>query len=298
MKRIILFIATNIAIVLLISVILMVTGANHFITRFGLDYSTLLVYSLIIGFTGSFISLWMSKWMAKMAYNIHIIERPGDRNEEWLVGTVRELASKAKIQMPEVGIYESPEVNAFATGPSRSNSLVAVSSGLLNSMEPDEIKAVLAHEVSHVSNGDMVTMTLLQGVLNTFVVFLSTVAAYFIDQALRRDNEESRGPGLGYYIANFVFQIVLGFLASLIVLSFSRHREFHADAGSARLCGKENMINALRRLNQIMHADPIFDDRSAALSSFKISGPENGFGDVFASHPSLEARIAALERLP
>ncbi len=297
MKRVFLFLATNIAILLVLSIVLHITGANRFFNNQhgGLDYSTLMLYSVIIGFTGSFISLWISKWMAKMSYNIQVIQTPADADQEWLVGTIRHLAAKARVQMPEVGIYESPEANAFATGPSRSNSLVAVSSGLLRAMEKNEIEGVLAHEMTHVSNGDMVTMTLLQGVLNTFVIFLSRIAASLIDQMLRKNDDDS-GPGFGFFIASMIFQLILGFLASLIVMAFSRHREFRADAGAAQLTGKASMIGALRRLQQIMESDPIIDDRSTALSAFKINGKPHET-NIMASHPSLEARIEALEKL-
>jgi heat shock protein HtpX len=234
--------------------------------------------------------------MAKQAYKIQVIEHPATTQEQWLVDTIRSLAAKAKVQMPEVGIYESPEVNAFATGPSRSNSLVAVSSGLLREMEPREVEGVLAHEMTHISNGDMVTMSLLQGILNTFVVFLSRIGAFFIDQWLRKDEEDS-GPGWGYLISSIIFQIILGILASMIVMAFSRQREFRADAGAAHLSGKEAMIAALRRLQSIMEADPIIDDRSASISAFKINGKPHGFFALMASHPSLEDRIEALEKL-
>lgn len=297
MKRIFLFLATNLAIMVVLGIVLNVTQANRFISNGSINIQTLLLFSLIVGFTGSFISLAISKWIAKKAYNIHVIKSPSNTAEEWLVDTVKQLAKKAKIKMPEVGIYDSPEVNAFATGPSRSNSLVAVSSGLLRTMNKTEAEGVLAHEVAHVANGDMVTMTLLQGVLNTFVVFLSRIAAFALDSFLRKNDEESSGPGLGYYIASFVFEILLGVLASILVMSFSRHREFHADAGAARLWGKEPMLAALRKLQSVMQHDPIIDDRAAAVSAFKISGKPNNFLALFSSHPPLEARIAALEKL-
>lgn len=297
MKRIFLFIATNLAIMVVLGIVLNVTQANRFISNGSIDIQTLLFFSLIVGFTGSFISLAISKWIAKQAYNIHVIKSPSNTAEEWLVDTVKQLAKKAKIKMPEVGIYDSPEVNAFATGPSRSDSLVAVSSGLLRTMNKTEAEGVLAHEVAHVANGDMVTMTLLQGVLNTFVVFLSRIAAFALDAFLRKNDEENTGPGIGYYIASFIFEILLGVLASILVMSFSRHREFHADAGAARLWGKEPMLAALRKLQAVMQHDPIIDDRAAAVSAFKISGKPNGFLALFSSHPPLEERIAALEKL-
>jgi len=296
-KRILLFILTNIAVIAVITLIVNLLGVNHFLSARGIDYRQLLVFSLVIGFTGSFISLGISKWMAKSIYNIHVIENPSGEAETWLVETVRGLAAKARIAMPEVGIYDSPEVNAFATGPSRSNSLVAVSSGLLRAMRRDEIEGVLGHEITHISNGDMVTMTLLQGVLNTFVIFLSYVVAFFVDRFLSgsRDNDD-RGPGFGFFIGQFVCQILLGFLASLIVLAYSRAREYRADAGSARLEGKAPMLAALRRLKEITEGDPIIDDRSPAISAFKISG-KPGRSSLWADHPSLDDRIEALEKL-
>ncbi len=297
MKRIALFLGTNIAIIALISVATHLLGADRWLHANGIDYGKLFIFSLIVGFTGSFFSLAISKWMAKMAYSIQIIEKPTTESEIWLLETIQRQAMKSGIPMPEVGIYESPEVNAFATGPSRRNSLVAVSSGLLRSMRKNEVEGVLAHEVSHIANGDMVTMTLLQGILNTFVVFLSRIAAYFIDQALRKNDEESSGPGLGYLIASIVCQIIFGVLASLIVMAYSRHREFRADADAARIWGKEPMLGALKRLQQISTGELILDDRSEAISAFKISGKTGGIMSWFASHPPLEERIAALERI-
>jgi heat shock protein HtpX len=297
MKRVFLFILTNIAILAVMNIVLALTGANRFLTENGINYTTLFFFSLIVGFTGSFISLLISKWMAKRAYNIQMIKNPSNAAEEWLLETVRVLAKKAKIQMPEVGVYDSPEVNAFATGPSRSDSLVAVSSGLLRAMNKTETEGVLAHEVAHIANGDMVTMTLLQGVLNTFVVFLSRVAAYFIDAAMRKGDDNS-GPGFGYFIASFVCEMILGVLASMIVMAYSRTREFAADAAASRLLGdKEPMIAGLRRLTLIMDHGGVIDDRSPAISAFKISGKRGGMLALFASHPPLEDRIEALQKL-
>lgn len=300
MKRVFLFVLTNIAIVLVIAIVTHLFGFDRWLNYhagqgYGINYVQLLGFSLVVGFAGSFISLALSKWMAKSAYNIHVIESPESEAEQWLVDTVQAQAAKAGIAMPEVGIYDSPEVNAFATGPSRSNSLVAVSSGLLRAMSRQEATGVLAHEITHVANGDMVTMTLLQGVLNTFVVFLSRIFAFFIDNALRGGRDD-RGPGIGFFLATLFFQVVLGFLASLVVFAFSRWREYHADAGSARLEGKEPMLAALRRLKAITESDPVIDDRSPALQSFKING-KPGSTSLFADHPSLDDRIAALERL-
>jgi heat shock protein HtpX len=298
MKRVFLFLLTNIAIMLVIGIVVNVLGLNQWMTQKGIDYGMLFGFSLVIGFSGSFISLWISKWMAIRAYNIQIIEQPSNSGEEWLVETIRAQSKKIGIPMPSVGIYASPEVNAFATGPSKKNSLVAVSSGLLQGMSKREVEGVLAHEVAHIANGDMVTMTLLQGVLNTFVVFLSRILGMFIDSALRKNaDEESSSPGLGYYIGYFICEILLGVLASLVVMRYSRWREFRADADAVKIWGKEPMIEALKRLNAIMNTDPIFDNRSDAVSAFKISGKPSGFVALFSSHPPLEERIAALERL-
>ena len=296
MKRIFLLVLTNIAVIAVITLIVNLLGVNHFLSARGIDYRQLLAFSLVVGFAGSFISLGISKWMAKSIYQIHPIENPSSEAETWLVETVRGLAAKARIAMPEVGIYDSPEVNAFATGPSRSNSLVAVSSGLLRTMRRDEVEGVLGHEITHISNGDMVTMTLLQGVLNTFVIFLSYVIAFFIDRFLSGNREDDRGPGFGFMIGQFVCQILLGCLASLVVYAYSRAREYRADAGSARLLGKAPMLAALRRLKEIIEGDPIIDDRSPALSAFKISG-KPGRASLTADHPSIDDRIEALEKL-
>lgn len=282
---------------IVIGIVINVLGLNTWMTKNGIDYGTLFTFSLVIGFSGSFISLWISKWMAIRAYSIELIEKPSNPGEIWLIDTVKAQASKAGIPMPAVGIYESPEVNAFATGPSKKNSLVAVSSGLLRGMNKREVEGVLAHEVAHIANGDMVTMTLLQGVLNTFVVFLSRILGTVIDSALRKGDQESSGPGIGYYVGYIVCEIILGVLASLVVMRFSRWREFHADADAARIWGKEPMIDALKKLKNIMEGDPIMDQRSEALATCKISAKPSGFMALFSSHPPLEERIAALERL-
>jgi len=296
MKRIFLFLLTNIAVLIVISIIVHVFHFDRFLTIHGLNYPQLLGFSAVIGFVGSFFSLAISKWMAKSIYNIVPITSPSTEAEEWLVDTVRRQAAKARIAMPEVGVYESPEVNAFATGPSRANALVAISSGLLQTMTRTEAEGVLAHEITHISNGDMVTMTLLQGVLNTFVIFFSYVIAFIVDRLLQ-GNREERGMGIGFFLGRLACQILLGFLASLVVMAYSRHREFRADAGSAALEGKGPMLAALRRLKQITEGDPIIDDRSPALSAFKING-KPGATSIFADHPSLDDRIAALEKLP
>ena len=295
MKRILLFIGTNLAVMLLISIIGSALGVDRYLTRTGLDLPKLLAYSAVIGFTGSIFSLLISKWMAKFAYSIHVIDQPANQPEQWLVDKVRELSKKAGVAMPEVGVYESEEVNAFATGPTRNNALVAVSSGLIHNMNLRQIEGVLAHEMSHIANGDMVTMTLLQGVLNTFVHFFARVIGYAIDQALRGNDERRTGPSWGYMIGSLVAQIVLGIFASMIVMAFSRHREFRADAMAAKLEGKDAMISALQRLQQIMHGGGVLDDRAKSVSAFKINNPSGGMMALFASHPPLEARIAALQ---
>lgn len=297
MKRILLFVATNLAVLLLISVIGSVLGVDRYLTRTGMNYQMLLAYSAVVGFTGSLFSLAISKWMAKWSYSIHVIEQPSSQAEQWLVDKIREQSKKAGIAMPEVGVYESDEVNAFATGPTRNNALVAVSSGLIHSMNLRQIEGVLAHEVSHIANGDMVTMTLLQGVLNTFVVFFSKIIGYALDQAMRGNDERRSGPGWGYYIGSMVAQIVLGIFASMIVMAFSRYREFRADAMAAQLEGKDAMISALQRLQQITSGGGVIDDRAQSVSAFKINHPTGGFMALLASHPPLEDRIAALQRL-
>jgi heat shock protein HtpX len=302
MKRIFLFVATNVAVLLVISVVLSLLGVRGYLERndvggVSINYQQLLIVSLVIGFAGSFISLAMSKFIAKMAYGIMPIGQPRSEAEAWVKQTVADQAKKAGIRTPEVGIYESPEVNAFATGPSRNNALVAVSSGMIRGMSLRQIEGVLAHEVSHVANGDMVTMALLQGVLNTFVVFLSRILGLIIDNFLRRGDDNRGGVGIGYWIASMVCQVFLSILASLIVFAYSRRREFAADAMAAKLAGKDAMIGALQRLKQVSEGGGVLDDRSPALSAFKISGKAKGFGHLFATHPPLVDRIAALERL-
>ena len=295
MKRIVLFLATNIAVLLVLTIVTRLLGVDRWLTAQGLNYPMLLAFSLVIGFGGSFFSLAISKWMAKAAYRIRVIARPQSDVEAWLIGKVRQQAEKAGIGMPEVGIYESPEANAFATGPSRHRALVAVSTGLLQNLRPREVEGVLAHEVSHVANGDMVTLTLLQGTLNTFVIFLSRVLGFALDQFLRRGDDERHGPGMGYFLSSLVCQVLLGILASLIVMAYSRRREFRADAMGAQLEGKEAMIGGLRRLKQITEAGGVIDNRSPALAAFKINHP-TGVMRLLMSHPPLEERIAALER--
>jgi heat shock protein HtpX len=256
-----------------------------------------MVMSLVIGFTGSLFSLLISKWMAIRAYSIELIKTPSNSTEQWLVQTVREQSEKAGIPMPDVGVYDSPEANAFATGRSRNSSLVAVSSGLLHQMRQREVEGVLAHEVAHIANGDMVTMTLLQGVLNTFVVFFSRVIGLLVDSFLqgnRRDEEgRSSGTGIGFFIGSLVAQIFLGLLASLIVMAYSRRREFAADAMAARIEGRDAMVGALQRLKMIHEGGGVLDDRSASLAAFKIS---HNYGNWFSSHPPLDDRIRALQQ--
>jgi heat shock protein HtpX len=287
MKRIILFLATNIAVLAVLSIVMQVLGVDRMLAAQGQNYVGLLIMAAVFGFGGSFISLAMSKWMAKRAMGVQVIEQPRNAREAWLVETVRRQAQEAGIAMPEVGIFESPDMNAFATGARRDAALVAVSSGLLNGMSQHEAEAVLGHEVSHVANGDMVTLTLIQGVVNTFVIFLSRVIGGLIDNAMS-GNRERRGPGPFYFLIVMVLQILLGILASMIVAWFSRHREFRADRGGAHLSGRENMIGALRRLQQ-RHATPLPEQ----MTAFGISGGK--LSKMFASHPPLEERIAALQ---
>ncbi|MBO9537508.1 protease HtpX [Herbaspirillum sp.] len=287
MKRILLFIATNIAVLVVMSVILSLLGVDRFLTQAGLNLPMLLVFSLVVGFTGSIISLLMSKTMAKWSTGARVIETPANGTEAWLVQTVGKLAQRAGIGMPEVAVYEG-EPNAFATGAFRDSALVAVSTGLLQGMTQDEVEAVLGHEVAHIANGDMVTMTLIQGVVNTFVVFLSRVVGYFVDSALRRNNDDS-GPGIGYMVTVMVCQIVFGIGASIIVAWFSRQREFRADAGSARLLGNpQPMIKALARLGGFTP-----DGLPQSMAAMGISD-KPGIMELFSTHPPLEQRIAAL----
>jgi heat shock protein HtpX len=287
MKRIFLFLATNLAVILVLSVVLNVLGVNRFLAGEGLNVGMLLVFSLIVGFTGSFISLAISKPMAKWSTGARVIETPVTGDEQWLVSTVRRFAEKAGIGMPEVAVYEGPP-NAFATGAFKNSSLVAVSTGLLQSMSREEVEAVLGHEVAHVANGDMVTLTLIQGVVNTFVVFLARVVGYVVDRAVFKTE---RGIGPGFYITVFVCEIVFAILASIIVAWFSRQREFRADAGSARLMGTPRpMIGALRRLGGM---EP--GALPQAFQAHGIAEGRNKFLGLFSSHPPIAERIAALE---
>jgi heat shock protein HtpX len=286
MKRIALFLVTNLAVMLVLSVTLNLLGVNRFLTAEGLNVGMLVVFSGVVGFTGAIVSLLMSKTMAKFSTGAQVIDTPQSADEQWLVGTVRRLAEKAGIGMPEVAVYEGAP-NAFATGAFRNSSLVAVSTGLLHSMTKEEVEAVLAHEVAHVANGDMVTLTLIQGVVNTFVVFLARVVGYFVDKAILRNE---RGNGLGYYATVVVCEIVFGVLASIIVFWFSRQREFRADAGAAQFMGTPRpMVAALRRLGGL--------EPGELPKAFQSSGISDkaGFMALFSSHPPIEARIAALE---
>lgn len=288
MKRIVLFVLTNLAVMVVLSVVLSVLGLDRYLHSQGLNLGGLLVFSLVVGFTGSIFSLLISKPMAKWSTGAQVIEQPANSTELWLVDTVRRLATNAGIGMPEVAVYEG-EPNAFATGANRNDALVAVSTGLLQNMTREEVEAVLGHEVAHIANGDMVTMTLLQGVVNTFVVFLSRVVGYLVDRWMSRDGEQSTG--VGYMVTVIICQIVFGLLASIIVAWFSRQREFRADAGSAQLLGsKRPMINALARLGQMHEA--ALPQSVAALGINKSAG----MMELFASHPPIEERIAALQQ--
>jgi heat shock protein HtpX len=287
MKRVFLLIVTNFAILAVLSVTMQLLGIDRALaSETGINLQGLLVFAALFGFGGAFISLLISKWMAKMATGARVIEVPSNTTERWLVDTVRRQADRAGIGMPEVAIYDAPDVNAFATGWNRNAALVAVSTGLLNHMTQDEAEAVLGHEVSHVANGDMVTLTLVQGVLNTFVIFLSRVVGFFVDRVLLK-NERGQGPG--FWIATIVAQLVLGVLASMIVAWFSRQREFRADAGGAELAGRQKMIAALERL-KVNHDQSALP---AQMSAFGISGA-GGVMALFMSHPPLDVRIAAL----
>ncbi|EDM84480.1 MULTISPECIES: protease HtpX [unclassified Limnobacter] len=288
MKRIVLFLATNVAIMVVLGITVHVLGLNQFMAGGQLNLTMLLAFSAVLGFGGSFISLLISKKVAKWSTGAQVIETPRNPTEQWLVSTVQRFADKAGIAMPEVAIYEGAP-NAFATGPSKSNSLVAVSTGLLQSMSREEAEAVLAHEVAHIANGDMVTLTLIQGVVNTFVFFLARVVGFMVDQFLRKDDSESSGTGMGYFITVIVMEITLGILASIIVMYFSRQREFRADSGAAWLMGnKQPMISALKRLGG-MQAGELPSNMAAS----GISG-KGGVMALFSSHPPIEQRIEAL----
>ncbi|MGG7055931.1 protease HtpX [Nitrosomonas sp. ANs5] len=289
MKRILLFVATNLAILVVLSITLRLLGVDRILDAEGsaLNFNALLVFSAVIGFGGSLISLAMSKWSAKHMTGAMVIEIPSNATEGWLVDTVRRQARAAGIGMPEVAIYDSPDINAFATGMNKNNALVAVSSGLLQKMSQDEAEAVLAHEVSHIANGDMITLALIQGVVNTFVIFLSRVIGHLVDRVVFK-TEEGHGPA--YFITSLIAQLVLGILATTIVMWFSRQREFRADAGSAQLSGRTKMIAALQRLQQEYEPSHLPEK----IAAFGISGQRSQLGRLFMSHPPLEERIEAL----
>ncbi|MGQ4583251.1 protease HtpX [Lysobacter sp. F60174L2] len=290
-KRIGLFLATNLAVMVLLGIVLSVLQGVFGVTLG--NNGVLLVMAALFGFGGSLVSLLMSKWMAKRSTGAHVIGQPRNEAEQWLLATVGRQAEAAGIKMPEVAIYDAPEINAFATGPSRNNSLVAVSTGLLQQMGRNEAEAVLAHEVSHVANGDMVTMALIQGVLNTFVIVLARLVGRVIDSYLSGNREG--GPGFGYYIIVFVLDMVFGLLASMIAMWFSRHREFRADAGGANLAGRDKMVAALQRLSLNHGANTL----PKQVAAFGISGAiGHGLKRLLMSHPPLEERIAALRRMP
>lgn len=292
MKRIMLFLATNLAIIVVLSITLRVLGVEQILDEQGvnLNLNALLVFASVFGFGGSFISLAISKWMAKKTTGAKVITSPSSPTEHWLVNTVALQAKEVGIGMPEVAIYPGSEINAFATGANRNNALVAVSAGLLNSMSQDEAEAVLAHEVSHIANGDMITLTLIQGIVNTFVIFFSRVIGHFVDRVIFK---VERGHGPAYWVTTIIAEIVLSILASTIVMWFSRQREFRADEGGAKLAGDYKMIAALKRLNANYSDREELPDQ---LTAFGISGLRSSkFGKLFLSHPPLEERIAALE---
>ncbi len=288
MMRIFLFLATNIAIMVVVSIVFSVFGLGNTLDARGIDLNlnALLVMSAVIGMSGSIVSLAMSKWSAKRAMGVQVIERPQNQTEQWLVAVVERQARLAGIGMPEVGIFYASEANAFATGMNKNSALVAVSTGLLNAMSEDEVEAVIGHEITHVANGDMVTMALMQGVVNTFVFFFATLIGHFVDRVVFKTE---RGNGPAYYITQLIAQIALGFLASMLVMWFSRYREFRADAGGAHLAGKQKMIAALRALQRTHEALEL----PGQLAAFGING--GGVSRLFMSHPPLEERIAALQ---
>ncbi|HUX91467.1 MAG TPA: protease HtpX [Gallionellaceae bacterium] len=288
MKRVLLFLGTNLAIVLVLSLTMRVLGVEPYLSANGLNLTSLLIFAAVMGFGGSFISLAISKWMAKKSMGVRVIDAPSSSSEFWLLETVRKYSETACIKMPEVGIFDSPEVNAFATGMSKNSSLVAVSSGLLQQMTREEAEAVLGHEIAHIANGDMVTLALIQGVVNTFVMFLSRVIGYLVDKVVFKTE---RGTGPAYFVTMIIAEMVLGILASTIVMWFSRQREFRADRGGASLAGLQNMIGALQRLNSL-HTAPLPEK----MAAFGISGGKaSGLKKLFMTHPPLAERIAALQ---
>ncbi len=288
MKRIVLFVLTNLAVVLVLGIVARLLGADRYLTANGLNLGALLVFAAIMGFGGAIISLLISKPVAKWSAGVQVIAQPRNADEAWIVETVRRFADKAGIGMPEVGIFEG-EPNAFATGAFKNSALVAVSTGLLQGMTREEVEAVIGHEVAHIANGDMVTMTLIQGVMNTFVVFLSRVVGYAVDSFLRRGDDRSSGPGIGYWVTTIVLDILLGFVAAMIVAWFSRQREFRADRGASDLMGRRQpMINALARLGGMVPGE--------LPKSIQAFGITSGVGKLFSTHPPIEERIAALQQ--
>lgn len=288
MKRIALFVLTNLLVVVVLGIVASLLGVNNYLTANGLNLGALLGFALLMGFGGAFISLLMSKFIAKRASGVRVIEQPQNVDEAWIVETVRKFADKAGIGMPEVGIFEGAP-NAFATGAFKNSALVAVSTGLLQGMTREEVEAVIGHEVAHIANGDMVTMTLIQGVMNTFVVFLSRVIGYAVDSFLRKNDSENTGPGIGYWVTTIVLDIVLGFAAAIVVAWFSRQREFRADAGAAQLMGrKQPMVNALARLGGMTPGE-----LPKSVAAMGIAG---GIGQLFSTHPPIEQRIDALQK--
>lgn len=287
MKRIVLFVMTNLAVVVVLGIVANLLGVNRYLTANGLDLGSLLGFALVMGFGGAIISLLISKPVAKWSTGVRVINQPQNADEAWIVETVRKFAEKAGIGMPEVGIFDGAP-NAFATGAFKNSALVAVSTGLLQGMTREEVEAVIGHEIAHVANGDMVTMTLIQGVMNTFVVFLSRVIGYAIDSFLRKGDERSSGPGVGYFVTTIVLDILLGFVAAIIVAWFSRQREFRADAGAAQLMNRRQpMINALARLGGMTPGE-----LPKSMAAMGIAG---GIGKLFSTHPPIEERIAALQ---
>jgi heat shock protein HtpX len=286
MKRVGLFLLTNLAVLVVLGVVTSMLGVNRYLTANGLNLELLMGFALVWGMGGAFISLLMSKWIAKRATGAQVITQPRSAGESWLLATVQRQAQAAGIGLPEVAIYDAPEPNAFATGANRNNSLVAVSTGLLNNMKQEEVEAVLGHEISHIANGDMITLTLIQGVVNAFVIFAARAIGYFIDQVLFKNE---RGVGIGYYVTVMVLDIVFGILAMTIVAWFSRHREFRADAGGAHLAGRQKMISALQRLSQGYGQTTM----PKQIAAFGINGT---IRNLFATHPPIEMRIAALQQ--
>jgi heat shock protein HtpX len=287
MKRVMLFVATNVAIVLVLSLTMRILGVEPYLNANGLNLTSLLIFAAVMGFGGSFISLAISKWMAKTSMGVQVITEPANHHERWLVETVARYAQEARIGMPEVGVFNSPEPNAFATGMNKNNALVAVSTGLLQNMTKEEAEAVLGHEVAHIANGDMVTMGLIQGVVNTFVIFFARIIGNFVDKVIFK-NEEGHGPA--FWVTSIIAELVLGILASIIVMWFSRQREYRADHGGAYLAGRQNMIAALKRL-QSLHPQPLPN----GMAAFGIAGG-GGLSKLLMSHPPLEERIARLQQ--